>query len=475
MRLKLLTLALALAAISLPSYGEDLLDAYRDARANDPVLSQADATRLSVGEGVSQARALLLPQISAGLGLTQTSGSGSSAGESGLGTLGGNDYLCSGIAAGTGAYDCTGPLATDNSLTASGYQRERSISATLNQTIFDFSKIADLKAAHSQASAQDELYDAAAQDLYVRVATAYFGVLTSEDQLTFAKANEDAYKKQYEQSDQRFKVGLSAVTDVYQAKAFYEAAKAQTITAQNTLNDAKEALTQITNKPTGDLKRLREDLPLNPPSPNDADAWVKDAMKYNPSLLSQNYNVQAAEHNISAARAGHLPTINASLSRGKNSSWSENGGSNFSGNGRYGNTIGVTLSVPIFAGGAIQSRVRQSIDQRDVATDAMEIQRRQVVRDTLNYYRSVISGISEVQSGKASVEAGQKALDATRAGFSVGTKTITDVLLSIQTLTSSESSYSQARHQFILNKLLLKQAAGTTDLKDIEAINALLQ
>ena len=105
----------------------------------------------------------------------------------------------------------------------------------------------------------------------------------------------------------------------------------------------------------------------------------------------------------------------------------------------------------------------------------MESQRRQVVRDTLNYYRSVIAGIAQVESAKASVESGQKALEATRAGFEVGTQTLTDVLLAIQTLTSSESSYSQARHQFILNKLLLQQAAGTADVKDIEAINALLQ
>ena len=105
-------------------------------------------------------------------------------------------------------------------------------------------------------------------------------------------------------------------------------------------------------------------------------------------------------------------------------------------------------------------------------TTRMEPQRRQVVRDTLNYYRSVIAGISQVESGKASVDSGQKALEATRAGFEVGTQTFTDVLLAIQTLTSSESSYSQARHQFILNKLLLKQSAGTASLKDIEAINA---
>ncbi|HWX66794.1 MAG TPA: TolC family outer membrane protein [Rhodanobacter sp.] len=433
MRLKLLTLALALAAISLPSHGQDLLGAYHDARANDPVLSQADATRLATGEGVDQARALLLPQISASMSLNQTSG----------GNLIGHD-------------------------------RTRTINGTLSQSVLDFSKYANLKAAHSASDAQDELYQAAAQELYVRVATAYFGVLTSEDGLTYAKANEDAFRQQFEQSDQRFKVGLSAITDVYQAKAYYEAAKSQTIAAQNTLNDAREALTQITGKPTGDLKKLRDDLPLQPPTPADQDSWVKQALQTNPSLLAQKSNVETAEHNISAARAGHLPTISAGVSYGKSAGWSDTNVT-----GRFhdpaSTTIGLTLNVPIFSGGATQSRVRQSIDQRDAATDAMESQRRQVVRDTLNYYRSVIAGIAQVESAKASVDSGQKALEATRAGFEVGTQTMTNVLLAIQVLTSSESSYSQARHQFILNKLLLKETAGTAELKDIEGINALLQ
>ena len=433
MRLKLLTLALALAAISLPSHGEDLLDAYREARANDPVLSQADATRLAIGEGVDQARASLLPQIGASMSLNQTNG--------------GNQI---------------------------GHSRSRAIKGTLSQTVLDFSKYANLKAAHSAADAQDEQYQAAAQDLYGRVAAAYFGVLTSEDELTYAKANEDAFRQQYEQSDQRFKVGLSAITDVYQAKAYYEAAKSQTIAAQNALNDAREALTQITSKPTGDLKKLRDDLPMQPPAPSDPDAWVKVAMQNNPTLLAQQDNVETAEHNITAARSGHLPTITANVNYGKNSLWYQNplvSGSNQPAS----TTIGLTLNVPIFSGGATHARVRQSIYERDAANDAMELQRRQVVQNTLNYYRSVLAGISQVESGKASVESGQKALEATRAGFEVGTQTFTDVLLAIQTLTQSESAYSQARHQFILNKLLLQQAAGTADFKDIQGINALLQ
>jgi outer membrane protein len=265
MRLKLLSLALALAAVSLPGHSEDLLDAYRQARANDPVLQQADATNLSTREGVPQARALLLPQISASYGLTQTSGSNSS--NSSLTGIGGTSYLCDGIAAGTGTYDCTGPLSnsTTGGTSDTGHVRTRNLSGQIDQVIFDFSKIADLQAAHATADASQQTYQSAEQDLYVRVATAYFTILTDEDALTFAKANEDAYKKQYDQADAQFKAGTAAITGAYQAKAAYEAAKAQTITAQNTLNDAREALTQITGQPVGDLKKLRDDLPLDPP------------------------------------------------------------------------------------------------------------------------------------------------------------------------------------------------------------------
>lgn len=441
MRLKLLTLALALA-FPLAGHSEDLLDAYREARANDPVLSQAEATRLATGEGVTQARAVMLPQLNGSFGLTQQS---------------------------------TGSNVANGSLQGAGHSRTRALSATLDQSILDLSQWANLSAARSQASAQDATYQAALQNLFVRVTTAYFSVLTSQDALVFAKANEDAYKEAYDQADQRFKVGLSAVTDVYQAKSYYELAKAQTISAQNTLNDAKEALTQITGKPVGDLKKLREDLPLTPPNPSDPDAWVQSALKTNATIQAGQYSVQAAEHTIDAARAGHLPTLSASVSRGKDTTWLEHGNYNVPGNGAYGTTVGLQVSIPIFSGGATQSRVRQSIYQRDEAQDSLESTRRQVVRDTLNFYRSVLAGISQVEANKASVDSGQKALEATRAGFDVGTQTMLNVLNAIQTLTQAESSYSQSRHQLVLDQLQLKQAAGSIDLKDIELVNGMLQ
>ena len=446
MRLKLLTLALSLAAVSLPSHGEDLLDAYRQARANDPVLAQADATNRAVYEGVPQARALLLPQVNGSLGLTQTSG-GSSESES---------------------------------LDGSGHERTRSMSVELDQTILNLADIANLQAAHSTADSQQQTYEAAAQELFVRVATAYFTILNDQEQLKFAKANEEAYRVTYDQAEQQYKVGIAAITNVYQAKSFYEAAKATTISAQNTLDNDRQALTVITGKPVGDLKILRDELPLDTPVPADSQAWVDSALKNNPSLLASQLSVDAAEHSVNAARAGHLPTITASLVHGKSTTWLENGSlangnGSVLGNGRWGNTIGVTLSVPIFAGGATQSKVRQSMDQRDEAQDSLELTRRQTVQNTINFYNSVNAGISEVKSGKAAVDSAQEALDATRAGFQVGTQIMLDVLTAIQTLTQDQSTYATARHQLVLNRLLLRQSAGTIDYKDMEYVNSLLQ
>jgi outer membrane protein len=461
MRLRLPTLALAI--IPLAGHGKDLLDAYQEARANDPVLSQSNATRLSASESVSQARALLLPQVNGTVSLNQVSSNGPQPT----------------FNAASDRYD--GPLFD------SGYVRSRNVSAGVSQFMFDLSKWANLSAAKSQAHSQDATYQAALQDLYVRTAAAYFGVLASTDQLTFSKANEEALRQAYEQADQRFKVGLSAITDMYQAKVQHEHAKAQTIQAESALNDAKQALTQITGKPAGELKKLREDLPMAPPSPTDPSAWVQQALKNNPTIAAQRFKLEAAENHIRSAKATHLPTVSVSVTRGKSDAWAQNrnsaaaaavatGAGVSSGvTGRWGTRASLTMNIPIFAGGATQSQVRQSIYNRDSAQDALEIQRRQVTRDTLNFYRTSVAGITQVEAAKAGVESGQKALEATRAGFDVGTQTMLNVLTAIQTLTQAQSTYSQSRHNFVLNKLQLKQTAGTVDMKDIEEINTLLQ
>jgi outer membrane protein len=308
-------------------------------------------------------------------------------------------------------------------------------------------------------------------------------VLTAQDALTFAQANEKALARQLDQAEQRFEVGLSAITDVHNARANHDSAVAQVILSQNAVDNAREALTQIIGKDFGDLKKLREALPLTKPEPAQLQAWVDIALKENPSLASANHLVDAAEHSISSARGGHFPTLSASIARTDTPAWGNSSGAfanvpygPLHGNSVTGDTvIGITLNVPIFTGGLVSSQVRQAVFQRDAAQDQAELQRRQVVANTRNSYRAVIAGISEVEATKQAVVSAQSSLDATQAGFEVGTRTIVEVLQIQEQLFQAQSNYSQARHQFVLSGLQLKEAAGTISGKDIEAVNALLE
>ncbi len=449
--LTLLPLAAALVAAPMLAHGEDLLDAYHQALANDPVLARQVAQRNSTRENVPLNRAQLLPHLSAGLSLQQSNGG------SGFGT---SDIPCT---------DAAGNIVACPDY---GYTRSRNASVQLTQTILDFSKYANLSAAHAQADSADAQYEAALQNLIVRVTTAYFDVLTAKDQVEFAKANVASLKRQYDQARQRYEVGLSAITDVQDAKAHYDSALADKIVAQNGLNDAREALTEITGQPVENLEELVEKLPMAPPTPNKLSIWVDQARLNNPNILAQKFSVEAADHSITAARDARLPTIDATVSYGKGATWYQNGPYR----SRPGSTtIGLQLSVPIFTGGATHARIKQSIYQRDAAQATLVQQRRQVVRNTRNYFRSVNSGISQVEAARQAVISAKSALDATQAGFLVGTQTITQVLLAQSTLLQSQQQYSQARHQFILNKLLLKQAAGNLEVSDLQKVNALLE
>lgn len=447
MRLKLLPALLLLAIAPLPGHGEDLMEAYQQAIANDPVLSTADAKRLVVAEGVPQARSALLPQLSASLGLAQIHG-----GDGSAISAGGNTVNTSSI----------------------GHTRERDISTTLTQPVLNFASIANLRAAHATSDSQDQSYMAALQNLYIRVAAAYFNVLVAEDSVDINKAYEDAYRQEFEQSSERFRDGLATQADMTQSQAYYLYIKSQRISSQDSMKDSLRALEQITGKPTGRLKKLRDDLPMQAPVPNDSKAWVDAAMQTNPVILAGHYAVSADEHRITAARAAHLPNLSANLTYGKFGSWSS-AVPGSSSNGPGVTTVALVLTVPIFSGGLTQSQVRQAIYQRDEDQGLLESQRRQAARDANNYFNLVVDGIEQVDSSRTSVSAATKYLASMRAGYTIGTQSLTNVVFAIQTLAEVQSQYTVVRHQFILNKLLLKQAAGTIDMRDLEDVNRLLQ
>ncbi len=337
---------------------------------------------------------------------------------------------------------------------------------------------------YEQARQSDPQFAAAESGrLVTRTSKAYFDVLVAIETLAAAEAQETALKKQFDFASKRLEVGLAPITDVHEARAQYDSARATTLVVRNALEDAYQALVEITGRPVRNLKGLPADFQPALPSERDADAWVAAAVDNNPALKAKQLQVQASEADVTTARAGHLPTLYFNGSYGKNASW---GDSTFSstnppfsstfpiGNESRGPSFGLTLSVPIFAGGATQSRVRQALAQRDVASDELEQQKRGLERATRNAYQTLVAGISEVEARRLALVSAQSAYDASQVGLEVGTRTVLDVLNNQQTLFRAQLDYAQARYNFLQNRLLLEQAAGTLDIDDVQDVNRLL-
>ena len=411
---------------------DDLLDVWRLARANDPVLAAADAARLGTHDLADLARAALLPQASAAAAIGRERDTGA-------------------------ALPAASAHTTDLTL-------------GLSQVVFDAGLWSQLKAAQLDADAQDASFEAARQTLCLRVATAYFDALLAADILASVQANEDAFAQQVGQSQQRYQAGLDAQVDVDQSRAYQALAHGNTIAARQALIDALAAVAEITGSTPASLKTLREELPLVPPAPADPQAWVATALQGNPALRAAGRSVESAESSLAAARAGHLPSLSAGLNLGR-----PTGRPYGDTSGRLANTAVLTLNVPLFAGGATQARVNQAVHSREGARDSLETRRRAIERATKTAYGSVITGIGQVQSTRDAVAAAQASLAATRVGREVGNRTQTDVLNAIQTLAQAQAAYAQARHQFILGRLQLQQAAGALTQADLANVNALLQ
>ncbi len=437
------SLAIALAAALLPitASAADLLQVYEMARNGDPQLSAAESTRLFDKEGAVQARAALLPQINGEASLTRNR---------------------------------TNPNHDVSSTSYTTKNRNYGISGS--QTLVNFTQFANLRAQRELSKAADFNLDSANDDLIVRTSAAYFNVLVGIESLSAAQTNEAAAKKQFDFADKRLEVGLAPITDVHEARAQYDQARANTIIAQNTLADAYQALTELTGQPVTDLRALPADFrPELPAKYATVDQLVNEAVAQNPALKAQELQVSAAEASVSAARAGHLPTLSLGASVGRQASWGDvvGSGSNFSPDARS-NSVGLTLSVPIFSGGATQSGVRQALAQRDIAQDGYEQQKRALDRNTRNAYQTLVAGISEVEARRLAVVSAQSAYDASQVGLEVGTRTVLDVIQNQRILFSAQLEYANARYTFLQNRLQLGQAVGTLDIADLQDINRLL-
>jgi outer membrane protein len=462
-----LVLALAIALLPVAgAHAEDLLQTYELARAGDPQLAAAESTRIINKEGAVQARAALLPQLSGSASYNRSKSTGPGrqqvttvdpiTGEPTFETIEGNSE------------------STSNS---------RRYGVNVDQVIFDMGAFSRLRSERTLSRAADFTLESAGDSLITRTSKAYFDVLVAIETLSAAEAQEAALKKQFDFASKRLEVGLAPITDVHEARAQYDSARANTILVRNALEDAYQALAEITGQPVANLKALPDDFEPQLPAEGDAEAWVATALQNNPALQATELQVQASDYDVDTARSQHLPTLTFGGSYGRNASWGESTFSSdnppFSstfplGNESRGPSFGVTLNVPIFSGGAIQSRVRQAVAQRDVAQDQLEQQKRALVRNTRNSYQTLVAGISEVEARRLALVSAQSAYEASQVGLEVGTRTVIDVLINQQHLFDAQRQYALAKYNFLQNRLLLEQAAGTLDIEDVQEVNRLL-
>ena len=351
---------------------------------------------------------------------------------------------------------------------------------SITQSIFNWRNIGQLQQAKAQTDAADADYEAAYKAFLLRVSERYFGVLSAQDNLTFAEAEEKALQRQFEQAEQRFEVGLTAVTDVLDARARYDQARARSIVAQNTLDDAFEGLSQLTGESFESLDLLQDELPLESPAPASADDWIDIAMANSPVLDSLRATSDAAESNIRVQSAGHMPTIDFVINYNQNTN---NARPIFTDDFQLAGFLttvnrstqaGLRVEVPFFSGGRVTAQRKQARHQLNAAFMDVELQERTVMRNAYNFYRSVVADINEVEAREQAVISARSALQATQAGFEVGTRTIVDVLISEQQFFQAQRDYAQARYNYILDHLRLKEAAGIIEPEDLMRINTLL-
>ena len=412
-----------LAAACAAAPAANLVEVFELAIASDPEYLASGADNRAAQEALPQARAELQPRI----GLT---------------------------------YDTRW-----NDRQRAGDFRSDNISLSLVQPVYRPDRRIALDQAGSRIARADAIHAAALQDLMVRVAERYFAVLEAQDELGFAQATLDAFEQQLAQSRQRFEVGLIAITDVEEAKAGFDLSRAQLIAARNALDIAREALRETTGAYQEQLAPLRE-THLVVPEPADIDQWTTIALERNLRLVAAKHDTETARREIERIRAGHSVTLDAVASIAMNDS--ESGGP-------LGETrrsdVGLRLSFPLYSGGSIVSRTRESRHRYQRSLEVLERERRRAQRETRDAFLGVGAGISRVEALEQAVRSSQAAAEAIEAGFQVGTRTSVDVLDAQRELFGARRDLSEARYRYLLDVLRLKRAAGTLSEEDLRIVS----
>jgi len=444
--------------LALPAQADSLAEIYERARLNDPAIREAEANMLATMEAKPQALANLLPQINSSANWQNSQRDGTQIFQFGEGAAGAEEGI------------------TDSDVDAYGW------SVDVRQTLLNTDQWRRYKRSNLEVAQAEINYRAAQQDLMIRVSDAYFNVLAAQDQLASERAAKDAIARQLEQAQRRFEVGLIAITDVKESQAGFDDSVALEIAAQRQLATAKEALREITGEYPQELAAPDDEFPLIPPDPQVEQDWVDVSLQQNMTLESARIGADITRENVRISRSGHLPTLDLFASYGNNNT----DGDSFTSTPTLGEnnnaigsdidtqTYGVQFTLPIFSGGGVSSVVQQNVYLHRAAKEQYERAARETERLTRDAYLGVIAEIARVQALARAEDSNATALEATEAGYEVGTRTTVDVLNSRQSLFLTQTQYARAKYDYMINVLRLKQAAGTLTEDDIFEVNSWL-
>ncbi|WP_226703892.1 TolC family outer membrane protein [Microbulbifer elongatus] len=444
---------------AMQAQADTLWEIYLQALDNDPQLA-ADRANYRAGlEAKNLGRSALLPQINASAERSETRTDA---------TRFNYTFTETGVLA--------IPSNSDTSTNESVY------SATLSQALFDLPAWFGYKQGKTVSEQATAEFSANQQDMMIRVSAAYFDVLRAHDVLQAAIAEEEALAKQLEQTQQRFEVGLTAITDVYDSRSAYDSSVARRLTAQDDLLSNFDALSVLTGKNHDVVAPLQPSFAVAAPDPADRASWVDFALANNFTLKAARLAADSARYGARAAAAEHLPTLTGSLSY---QDYSQDGDSTTSVPGEDSFDLpistdvetkiaAITLNMPLYTGGRLSASRREARNLAFQAEDIRNLTERNTIQDTRTLHRAVTTDTSRVEAREQAVISAKSALDATQAGYEVGTRNIVDVLLAQRTLALAQTDYANALYDYILNTLNLKLVAGLLAPEDLQQLDASL-
>ncbi|HBV77152.1 MULTISPECIES: outer membrane channel protein TolC [Vibrio] len=433
-----LLISLSLGGTHL-AHADDLAEIYNQAKENDPLLLSSKADRDAAFEAINSSRGVLLPQINL-----------------------------------TAGYNITRNIDSHDSHRPSAYTDENNnftAGLDFSQQLYQRDSWVNLDIAEQNARQQDSSYASQQQSLILRVSQAYFGVLQAQDNLSFVSAEKKAVGRQLEQTKQRFDVGLSAITDVHDAQAQYDSVLADEILAQNDLTNSYEELREITGQDNKDL-RILDTKRFSASTPQTTqNSLVDEAQTKNLDLLTARIAQDIAKSNISLANSGYTPSLTLDAGYQYSDVDAHNDHSSLNNYKSNDYNVGINLVVPLYQGGSTSADVKTAQYQYVSASQQLEATYRGVVKNVRAYYNNINASIGTIRAYQQSVVSAKSALEATEAGYEVGTRTIVDVLDSTRSLYDANRNLSDARYNYILSVLQLKQAVGTLSEQDILDIN----